>query len=546
MTFPLTKRARRALALVALAAPAFGLAACTDLTVDPFSTVNPENFYRTDAEVLAAVSPVYAQLRTTLWEYHNLSQVSSDETIVPTRGSDWADGGRWLEMHRQSWTPTLTDLNGAWVQSFTGIARANALLSDFSTLDVANEELFTAEVRALRAFYYYTLLDLFGRVPILAPEPGSPPEDFVVDPDNPAPQSSREEVFDFVVAELLASRDALPVAGAGNGGRMSQGAVDALLANLYLNAPVFTGTVTDAGLVRGREMWEEAEEAATRVIDGPYELVQGADAWFQMFSADNEDTEEFVFVVQHLAENGFGLSFPMRGLHYNSFAGGAWNGFATIAETYNAFDDEDPRIGIFAQGQAINYDTGEPIENRQGDPLIFTTDFPGGVENTNEGGGVRIVKFFPDPDYTPADNGNHSNDYPYFRLGEMYLIRAEARFEMDDEDGALDDLNALRERLREDTDDDGEDDGPELLTSVDAGTILTERLYEMTYEAKRRQDLIRADPSIDEFGGGTTNLFTRPWSFKNETAGYRVLFPIPQQQIDASDGTLTQNAGYGG
>ena len=170
-----TKRTRLALGAALVAAPAFGLAACTDLSVDPFSSVNPENFYQTDAEVLAALSPVYSQLRATLWEYHNLSQVSSDETIVPTRGSDWADGGRWLSMHRQNWSPTLTDLNGAWVQSFTGVARANGIISDLGGIDVPNKDALIAEARALRAFYYYTLLDLFGRVPILAPPAGRGP-----------------------------------------------------------------------------------------------------------------------------------------------------------------------------------------------------------------------------------------------------------------------------------------------------------------------------------------------------------------------------------
>ena len=188
--------------------------------------------------------------------------------------------------------------------------------------------------------------------------------------------------------------------------------------------------MTAAGLQRGPARWADAEATATRVIDsGTYSLVQGADAWFKMFSADNANNPEHIFVVQHLAEQGFGMSFPNRGLHYNSFSGGAWNGFSTIAETYNEFSQDDPRIRIFAIGQAINYDTDEPIQNRSNEPLIFTLDFPGGVENTTEGGGVRIVKFPPDPELTAAINGNHGNDYPYFRLGEMYLIRAEARLE---------------------------------------------------------------------------------------------------------------------
>ena len=533
MTLPFTKRTRLALGAALVAAPAFGLAACTDLSVDPFSAVNPENFYQTDAEVLAALSPVYSQLRTTLWEYHNLTEVSSDESIIPTRGSDWADGGRWLEMHRQSWSPTLVDLNGAWVQSFTGVARANGIISDLGGIDVPNKDALIAEARALRAFYYYTLLDLFGRVPILAPAPGADPSEFIVDPANPPAQRERAEVFDFIVSELQASRDALPAAGAGNGGRFSQGAVDAILASMYLNAQVFTGTVTASGLQRGTARWADAEAAASAVISsGDYSLVQGADAWFEMFTAQNANNPEHIFVVQHLTENGFGLSFPNRGLHYNSFAGGAWNGFSTIAETYNSFDEEDPRRGIFAIGQAINYDTGEPINNRNNEPLIFTLDFPGGVENTTEGGGVRINKFPPADDYTPTANGNHGNDYPYFRLGEMYLIRAEARFEQGNTAGALEDVNTLRRRV-----------GAPELTSIDRKAILDERLYELTQEARRRQDLIRANESIQEFTG-TGNLFTRAWSFKAQSEPYRVIFPIPQQQIDASDGMLTQNAGY--
>ena len=513
-----------------MAAPALGLAACTDLSVDPFSSVNAENFYRTDAEVLAAVAPVYSNLRGTLWAYHNLSQVSSDETIVPTRGSDWGDGGRWLEMHRHTWSPTLVDLNDAWVTSFTGIARANGIIRDLGPLDVPNKDGILAEVRTLRAFYYYQLLDLFGRVPIVAPPPGSPDEDFIVDPDNPPAQASRQQVFDFIVGELQAVKDDLPVAGAGNGGRMSRGAADAMLANLYINAQVFTGTVGAGGLTPGNARWAEAEAAATDVIDGPYELVQGADAWFGLFDADNEDNPEHIFVVQHLNEVGYGLSFPMRALHYNSFDGGAWNGFATLAETYSAFDEDDPRRGIFAQGRAINYQTGEEINNRNGEPLIFSLDFPdatGGagenVNNTTEGGGVRIVKFPVDPGYSAADNGNHGNDYPYFRLGEMYLIRAEARFRQGNRAGALADLNALRSRV-----------GAPVLTDadLDEAAILNERLFELTYEAKRRQDLVR-------FG-----RFTDAWSFKNASAPHRIVFPIPQQQIDASDGALTQNAGY--
>ena len=535
-------------AFAAVLVPALGLGGCTDLSVDPFSSVTPENFYQTDTEVIAALSPVYSQLRATLWEYHNMSQVASDETIVPTRGTDWFDNGDWLSLHQHSWTPQLSFINGAWNVSYAGIARANSLLSDLQTIDVPNKDGLIAEIRGLRAFYYYTLLDLFGNVPIIGDEEG----EFRVDPDNLPPTEDRSTVYAFVVSELEDIRTALPVAGAGNGGRMSQGAVDAMLANIYLNAEVFNGSVTAGGVQRGAAQYQAAIDAATRVINGPYSLNQGTEAWFNQFSPNNANNPEHIFVVQHLAEDGFGMSFPHRTFHYNSFAGGGWNGFSTIAETYGAFDEDDPRRGIFAAGRAINYETGNPICARPGNynpqtgeceggpPLIFTVDFPNGVTpaggGASEGHGVRFNKF-------PVDleqfNGNHGNDYPYFRLAEMYLIRAEANLRLGNQSAALADVNALRARLTGDVDDDGDDDAPDQLTSITLDDILNERLFELTQEARRRQDLIR----FDRFTGPGNS-----WSFKEGASGvsqpFRVLFPIPQTQIDASDGLLQQNPGY--
>ena len=153
----LSTRARLAV-LAGLLAPALGLAACTDLSVDPYSSVTPENFYQTDIEVVAALSPVYSQLRATLWDYHNMSQVTSDETIVPTRGGDWFDGGDWLSLHQHSWTPQLGFINGAWNTSYAGIARANSLLSDLQTIEVPNKDGLIAEIRGLRAFYGFVTL----------------------------------------------------------------------------------------------------------------------------------------------------------------------------------------------------------------------------------------------------------------------------------------------------------------------------------------------------------------------------------------------------
>lgn len=518
---------RLALAALLFALPALALLpGCTDLGEETFSQVRPGEFFQTEAEVIAALAPVYANLRGSLWAYHNLSQVSSDESIVPTRGSDWFDGGRWLAMHRHTWDPGLVDLNDAWVSAYTGVARANGLLQNLEVIDVPNAELLIAELRTLRAFYYYQLLDFFGNVPIVGDEPG----EFLADPENPPPTESREAVYEFIVAELLDAREALPEV-APQFGRMTRGAADAMLANLYINAAVFTRTSTQIN-TNGYNSCQQTNtcQAAIDAVDrimatGQYRLV---DDWFSNFSPDNQNHPEHLFVVQHLAEPGLGMNFPMRYLHYNQLDPSPWNGFSTIAETYQAFDDRDQRQDIFLVGEQRNVITGEVARDRNNQPLVFTPDC-GDVENTTESACVRIAKFPTDPNLDGGDG--HGNDYPFFRLAEMYLIKAEALNELGRTGEAVQLVNDLRRRVARD------DDNGFLLNAGDFGQdrfrehLLQERLFELTYEAKRRQDLVRYGRFDDE------------WAYKGQSAAHRVLFPIPQIQLDANP-NLVQNPGY--
>lgn len=494
-----------------LAPMLFLVPACTDLGEETFGIVTPDQFFQTDEEITAALAPIYAQLRATLWSYHNLSQVSADENIVPTRGSDWFDGGRWLAIDAQTWDPGLSDLNGAWIDAYTGVARANALLEQLE--GQAGREALVAELKTLRAFYYYILLDLFGNVPIVGDD------EFVVDPNSPPSNEPRVNLFNFLVSELTTARDALPSEGDVARGRATKGMANALLASLYLNAEVWTGTVSASGLQRGSAKWAEARDAANSVItSGDYSL---ATNWFDNFSPSNENSPEHIFVVQHLAADGLGLNFPMRALHYNQLTPSPWNGFSTIAEVYNAFDDADPRKQIFLIGQGINYQNGQNVNDRNGNPLIFTVDI-NNIQNATEGEGVRILKFAPDPNNV---GGNGGNDYPYFRLAEMYLIRAEAKNELGDTAGAIADVNIVRARVGVAPLAGG------LSQAQVREAIYNERLFELTYEARRRQDLIRA------------GRFTQAWSYKAAREPFRILFPIPQTQIDANP-NLTQNAGY--
>ena len=510
----------KALGLVALAAPALAVGGCTDLTVNPSSEIPADQFFRNEDEVNAALAPVYAQLRTLLYNnhYYGVSQISSDEGIVPTRGTDWGDGGNWLALHRHQWSAQHPFLNDIWNASSTGIARANGLLQNLETADVPNKDQIVAEVRALRAWYYFTLLDMYGRAPIIGDEPG----EFLPDPDNPPAAGSRAELFAFVESELLAARDALPPQQPQTG-RIGADQVDAMLAGLYLNAEVFSGEVTAGGLNRGPARWSDAYDRADALINsGRYSLDAN---YFDVFSLDNENNPEHIFVVQHLAETGLGNGFANMALHYNSTSSGAWNGFSTIAETYASFDG-DPREAVWLAGPQTNLITGEPAFERGANAprLDFTPNFTSrtnrsatSITDASENAGVRPNKYPPDPQEEGAFS--HRNDFAFYRLAEMYLIRAEAGLRAG-RGNPLADINTVRRRA-----------GAAELSSVTADDVLRERLLELAFEIKRRQDLVR-------FGRWTSS-----WAFKDASEPFRVVFPIPQQQINANP-ALTQNAGY--
>ncbi len=497
------------------------LQGCTDLEENPTSSITPDNFYRTEAEVLGGLAAVYHELDVdgAEWGYYNLSQVSSDEMIVPTRGQDWFDNGRWLEIQRQSWTANspagLEDINRIWQDQYRGITRANVLIEALENVTVPNQAAIVAEARTLRAFYYYMLMDMFGGVPIATTSEIAE-----------RPRSTRAELFQFISDELNAARADLPDNWpAADHGRMTKGAADAILASMYLNAGVFTNDAPSAttynsctgAQVGGQSACDAAIAVADRIINsGQYSL---ATDWRSNFEADNFMSPENILVGKHSQEDNLGLNLIMRALHYNQFNPSPWNGFAALAETYNAFDADDQRREIFLVGPQVNQETGLPVDDRQGNPLVFTVDI---IDETQagEGEGTRIIKFPPDPDHNQQNNGN---DFTWFRLAEMYLIKAEALNELNPGSGeALALLNMLRARVFE-------PDKP--LAAVDRAVILQERLFELTGEAKRRQDLIRH------------GLYTQPWSFKQAGTDRLVLMPIPQTQLDANP-MLAQNPNY--
>lgn len=488
---------------------------CTDLTETPTSSIAPENFYKNEEEVIGGLAAVYAQLRQTTEAYYNLTEISSDEYIVPTRGTDWYDNGRWLEIDRQLWganSPAgLDDVNSAWNALFTGVARSNVALAAVDKVSFPSKPVVVAELRTLRAFYYFLIQDLFGGVPLVSDTEIQPRE-----------QATRAQIFAFIESELKETREVLPAKWpADMNGRLTKGAADAILASLYLNAQVFTGTVTAAGLQPGANRWADAVTASDRILNsGVYSLAAN---WRSNFTADNYSSPEIIMQVMFKNESGLGLNFLMRALHYTQFTPSPWNGFATIAETYFAFDPADQRRQIFLEGRQFNLETGAPVLDRTGNPLIFTPEIAD-VTNASEGAGVRIAKWPVDPNHVNQDN---ANDFAHFRLAEIYLIKAEALNEQGQTAAAIPLVNTVRARVFSPAQPIAAGASQAELRTL----ILNERLFELTAEGKRRQDLIRA------------GKFTAPWFNKQQREAYRILMPIPQTQIDTNP-LLKQNAGY--
>lgn len=519
MTTSMTVMVRRAVVL--LAPMLLTMAACTNLDENPESFITPGNFYSNEAEVVSGLAGVYAQLRHVVDDYWNITEISTDELVVPTRGQDWYDNGQWLEVHGQTWAAsspsTLSLINGAWGMAYTGITRANALIEalDKLTTPVPNQAMIVAEARTLRAFYYYVLMDGFGGVPLATSTELKARE-----------RVSRDSLFQFIDAELTAARPDLPDHPA-TYGRIGKAVVDAIQANMYLNAAVYT---KDTGVsatsynscttvqIGGKTACQAAVDAADRIINsGLYQL---ADSFPKNFRANDDQSPENIFVADFKSQDGLGLNFVMRALHYNQFTPSPWNGFATLAATYNAFDAADERRqDVFLAGPQKNVLTGQPATDRQGNPLVFTTTI-NDITSATEGEGVRFYKWPADPAHVNENNGN---DYAFFRLGEIYLIKAEALNEITPGSAqALTLLNALRARVF---------NPAKPVGAVDRNAILSERLFELTFEGKRRQDLIR-------FG-----QYTAAWQFKPVTDGKVLLLPIPQTQLDANP-LLTQNPGY--
>ena len=521
---------------------------CTKLTEVPHEALTPTSAFHTDAEVLAGLAGVYAQMRSTEsnGEFAAMEELSTDALVVPTRGSDWYDNGQWLDIHRQTWgantAGALSFLTGSWNDLFSGVAKANLMISVVSTSGAANKDTLTAELRTLRAWYYYMLQDMFGGVPIVT-----------TTELKQVARSTRPQVFSFIESELQASIPNLPDKWPSQyWGRVTKGVANAILASLYINAGVFNqpcgpdpcanvkpnayNSCLGVKVGGGKDACQAALDAANAVINsGNGSTYKLSANWADAFSLTNKGNPENIFVVVHTnSTQAIGGDWPMRTLHYNQLNtgdGSPWNGFATTAEYYAKFPSNDDRTKMWLAGQAYSFETGLPVNDRNKTPLIFTQTIPD-LTKANEGNGVRFNKFVPQPD--PPHGSAQPNDFTWFRLAEMYLIRAEAENEQGNGAQAVADINVLRTRAH----------STAVAPSGQAAirqAILDERALEFAGEGKRRTDLIRNGQFLSWTEASANGVCADPT--KCPRGAFRVVFPISVNAL-GSNPLLVQNAGY--
>jgi len=472
---------------------------------------------------------------------YDLQTFGSDEAMIPTRGGDWYDGGIWEDMYMHSWDAGHEILNNSWLYLYKVITLCNHSLEQLeahqSLLSKEKYASYKAEVRALRAIYYWYLLDLFARVPIITD---------TADSMNEIHQSDRSEVFGFVVAEL---QEALPNLAYANSvspgdyyGRVTYPVALFVLAKLMLNAEIYLDdNWTDDIHLDGKNIhfridntimnaWEATIYYCNLVEMTGFDL---ENLYINNFVVRNEYSQENIWIIPmdkdlyRTQQQNMVRSFHYR--HAAAYGYVGENGTCATKHVLRVFKyntpNEDNRFSwCYWADQVYDLDLNI-IPDRTGQPLTY---YPWEVEKDVSGGqyvetaGARMKKYEIDKNAT-LDGKLMDNDIVLFRFADVLLMRAEAKLR-NGEDGHEDFLR-VRRRVGM----------PDLELTIK--NLYEERLLELCWEGWRRQDMIRFrqykslytgddfEPTVDESDGHTT------------------VFPIPGDVLIFND-NLTQNPGY--
>jgi len=445
--------------------------------------------------------------------YWKAQELSTDEAVV-----SWGDPGI-QDFHNMNWSASNPMLTGLYYRSYYQITLANDFIRQASDANLAargitgadadNIKKYRAEARFLRAYQYSVLMDLFGSVPFVS-------ETDLLGTVLPK-QKTRAELFAYVESELKAIEPELTDARKNEYGRADKAAAWALLARIYLNANVYTGTAKNT----------EAVTYAKKVIDAGYSLIPD---YTKLMRADNNlNTSEFILTINYdgvKTQNWGGTTFlthaPIGGSMTASQFGvdGGWGGLRTTKAFADKFTDitgaTDKRAQFYTAGQ--NADISDLSAFKDGYAI---TKYKNIKADGSAGTSLTWVDI----------------DFPIFRLSEMYLIYAEAVSRGGtggDATTALGYINNMRQRAY------GNTTGNITAAQLTTDFILDERSRELYWEGFRRTDLIR-------YGKFVESTYVWPWKggVKSGTGvdAFRKVYPIPSADI-SSNPNLKQNAGY--
>jgi starch-binding outer membrane protein, SusD/RagB family len=477
------------------------------------------DFWQTEDQVRAGIAPAYIGLRDFAPpnSMFDLNEVSTDEVIVPIRGGNWYDNGVWEKMWKHTWLPDLSFFEDGWKFVYSGVTKINSILKSVENIHPPDSTAIKAELKVVRAFYYFWGLDLFGNIPIVESNDVSIEE---------LGNKPRKEVFDYIEKEIKDNLPALPdEVNQRTYGRATKWFAYALLAKLYLNAEIYRGTPA----------WDECIGACNAILNSErYSLEPD---FFDNFIINNENSRENIFAIPFDRDAGMlGFWLQIATLHYQSGAtfgleGFTANGHCTPAAYYSQFDSADNRRRMFLVGQQyvnqIQDSSHIQFDESVNIPLSFNPEIDEFSLPLPEAlvAGARCAKW----EFNRRGLGDMSNDFAVIRLADVILMKSEAQFRNGDALAAVATINyetnGISIRSRAGLSAFGE-------SEMNLDGLLKERARELSWEGWRRNDLIR-------FGHFTDARVPE----KLVSDDYRNLYPIPHSEL-VKNPYLKQNPGY--
>ena len=540
------------------------------LDEDPKSKIPEEEAYKSEKLVYVnTIATIYTSFGNRLYgstdNVHTLQEFSSDAWILPGRQGDWVDGGKWQSLFLHNYGPGNATIKSTWNALYTIIGNCNTSIDNLETFIQAGGESYLQdyqyEARAVRAILYYHLVDLFGRVPLVTSS-----KTVMADVN----QSSRSEVYQFIVDELTDCIPHLPSGKCQNMGkyygRVTKAVGYMAMAKVAINSPILSkDDCNDGSLVGGiakvapyvnqagknikialdgttRDAWETVLYCQKQIEKEGYSLQPN---FSQNFSKTNDSSVENIWTQPSdgttYKVSDYNPTRTLHAAHASAYGLQGWNGACATVEQMKVFkygtDEQDPRMDMtFFYGPV--FVDGKPIDAGLGDgaqlcynPMDVVVDFKEDVPNQIlKFAGARMSKY--EVDNTTSSYLNHNNDKVFWRYADALLLAAEAKVRMGQSGDA--EVNEIRDRVQA---------GQK--SNVTLQDILDERMLEFSYEGMRRQDQIRfgtyTEPTTDRYAGVHHNVATGDYVVDN--TGFTTVFPIPTSVLELNT-KLTQNPGY--